>query len=491
MRSSQHTPANPVDDMGTGERMLAGVGKGMHDLYKGAKQLTGQMTSNEVAESRKVDAPLMDTPAGMGGSVLGTAAATVPLAMMLPASATGAAVMGGTVGALQPRAPGESLPGNIATHAVAGGAGQWGLGKLAGMAQSRLANATAEGVSLASQNAPRDAALAAGREAGYAAPPSMTGGSLPGRILEGVSGKYKTNQLFGVKNENVTEALSRKALKLPEDTPLTVEATQGVRAQAFKDGYVPVTTAGVMKTDKTYKAALDDIVAQPQKASRSFPNAVEDEISPFVKSMRVKQFDAGDAIAMTRTLRGKAEKAYASGDKELGKAYRATSDALESQIERGLAKQGKDGAELLANFRENRALMAKSYDVEKALRRTGRPDAAVYAAALRKGKPLTDELRVAGEFAKHFPDVAGVPKSGHANPFTVMDFGFGAATGNPALPMARVAARYGLLSGKGQEMFATPNYGPGMLTKGAAPTLEELRKLGLGGLLGSTYAAQQ
>jgi hypothetical protein len=48
-----------------------------------------------------------------------------------------------------------------------------------------------------------------------------------------------------------------------------------------------------------------------------------------------------------------------------------------------------------------------------------------------------------------------------------------------------------LLSGKGQKMFAKPDYQPGLLTRGAAPTLEELRKLGIGGLLGpSLYAAQ-
>jgi hypothetical protein len=218
---------------------------------------------------------------------------------------------------------------------------------------------------------------------------------------------------------------------------------------------------------------------------------VKDEVTPFVEGMKVPQFDAGDAIKMTSVLRDKATQAYASGSKDLGRAYRSASDALEGQLERHLIAQGKEGADLLKAFRNARSLMAKSFDVEKALvQGGGRPDAKVYAAALRKGKPLTDELKVAGEFAQKFGDVAGVPKSGHANPFTIMDFGFGVGTGNPALPMARVAARYGLLSNAGQKALSTPNYAPGMLTKGAAPTLEELRKLGLGGLLGSMYAAQ-
>jgi hypothetical protein len=208
--------------------------------------------------------------------------------------------------------------------------------------------------------------------------------------------------------------------------------------------------------------------------------------------LRVKGFDAANGIKMIQILRDEASDAFRVGDSALGKAKREAAKALEDQIERGLAGMGKDGADLLKNFRDARTLMAKSHNVEKALvAEGGQVNAKVLGAALQRGKPLTGELKTIGAFANNFKDVAGVPKSGHANPFTIMDFGFGAATGNPTLPMARVAARYGLLSGKGQKMFAKPDYQPGLLTRGAAPTLEELRKLGLGGLLGpSLYAAQ-
>lgn len=488
-----HQPVSPVDSMSFPQKFLAGMGKGMVDLGRGTGQMLGLVDQKAIDEARKQDAPLMNTGAGIAGNIAGNVATAAP-AMLIPGAngVLGASMVGGALNALQPTGSDESRLQNAALGALTAGGAQYGLGKIAGAAANRLSNAESKGSTLASQNTERDAILKASQDAGYVVPPSMAGAGMGPRIAEGLSGKYKTNQLASIKNQNVSDALSRKALGLAEDQPLTVDAMKAIRADAFDRGYVPVTNAGAIATDKAYEAALSSLAATTSKASRSFPAAVKDEITPFVESMKVPQFDAGDAIAMTRHLREQAGAAFASGDKALGKTYVGASNAVEDQIERGLAAQGKDGAAMLKEFRDARILMAKSFDVEKALvAGNGRVDAKVYAAALRKGKPLADELATAGSFAKNFGDVAGVPKSGFANPFTIMDFGFGTATGSPALPMARVAARYGILSQPFQKAAVGPNYDPGMLTSASPAALKKLKELGLGGLLGSAYTAQQ
>jgi hypothetical protein len=211
-----------------------------------------------------------------------------------------------------------------------------------------------------------------------------------------------------------------------------------------------------------------------------------------VDSLKVGAMDAGDAIKMTRILREDASKAFASGDKALGKATRKASDAIEDQIERGLEAAGKDGAAMLKDFRAARVLMAKAYDVEKAIRTGGAVDAKVFGKMLQKGRPLTDELRTIGLFANNFPEVAGIPKAGWSNPITALDAfgaagmaGMGAGPMAVALPAARLAARKAALSHQ-----SAPSYGPGLLERLPPEVLERLRRAGAGGLL-SVGAPQQ
>src|SRR6185369_10228458 len=101
----------------------------------------------------------------------------------------------------------------------------------------------------------------------------------------------------------------------------------------------------------------------------------------------------------------------------------------------------------LKNFREARTLIAKTFDVDKALASgKGKVNAEVFAAALRKGKPLSGDLKTIAEFADKFGDAARVPKKGWSAPFSVLDYAAG-SFGSPALPVGRVAARGAILSG--------------------------------------------
>lgn len=121
---------NPVNSMGTGERLLAGVGSGMSDLYMGAKQRLGLASQEEVDEKRRLDANLKATTAGTVGNIGGKVAAGLPAAFIPGANTiAGAGLIGAAQGALEPTAADESVLQNMAI----GGAGGSG-GVLAGRA---------------------------------------------------------------------------------------------------------------------------------------------------------------------------------------------------------------------------------------------------------------------------------------------------------------------------------------------------------------------
>lgn len=84
-------------------RFLAGAGKAFADLGRGAGQIVGAVSREDVAESRERDAPLMNTGAGLAGNITGNVAALVPAAF-IPGAATvgGAAAIGAGSGWLQP-----------------------------------------------------------------------------------------------------------------------------------------------------------------------------------------------------------------------------------------------------------------------------------------------------------------------------------------------------------------------------------------------------
>jgi hypothetical protein len=111
---------SPVSDSSV-QNFLAGAGKATYDLGRGAGQWLGLTSRQDVADSRKRDAPLMNTKAGLAGDLTGTAVDLLPAAL-IPGAGTmaGAAAIGAGSGLLQPStSTGETL-GNTALGAAAG-----------------------------------------------------------------------------------------------------------------------------------------------------------------------------------------------------------------------------------------------------------------------------------------------------------------------------------------------------------------------------------
>lgn len=125
MQSVDLYSTNPTEGMSGAQKFLAGAGKAMTDVGRGAAQLFGADNQTAIDESKIRDAALMDTGAGVAGNLAGGVASFLPAAM-IPGVNTyaGAALVGSGVGALTPTATDESRLGNMAMGAAGGVAGQ-------------------------------------------------------------------------------------------------------------------------------------------------------------------------------------------------------------------------------------------------------------------------------------------------------------------------------------------------------------------------------
>lgn len=502
---------NPTGDMSTFDKVAAGAGAAITDLGLGLKQrldegaaylerkFGGQSinkalglrnasdilpeTNAAVAEKRALDAPLVSAGAGRVGSIGGKVLAAVPAAF-IPGGQTlaGSALSGAAFGAAEPTLDSESVLKNSAAGA-AGGAAGYGIGKgistVAGKVSQRLA---AKGA----QNQMLDDAIANARDAGYAIPPSQSNpSSVVANVLDiAAGGRPKMAQAAAIKNQGVTNQLAAKSLGLPENTPLNNGVLEQVRRDAFTNGYAPVRAIGDVTPGPAYTQALDAIEQSSKGASRSFPGAVKNEIPDMVDSLRVGKFDAGDGLQMSQILRDAATKAYASGDKALGKANRDASKAIEDAIEEHLQSVGMPDA--LSSFRDARKLIAKTYTVQKALNdTTGNVSAKSIATQMKKGAPLTDDLESIGRAAQlpgnSLRDMMYATPAG-SQLESVLSTGGAIASHNPlllAIPAARSGLRSLMLSDAVQRAIPSPNYQSNILRALASdPTRIGLRAAG-------------
>lgn len=120
---------DPTDGMSTGQKFFAGVGKAMFDTARGVGQLLpeslGGVSRDDVADARQRDSALMKTGAGTAGNIIGNIAVTAPTAFIPGVNtARGAALLGTTMGALQPSTSIEETAFNTLLGGAAGYGGQ-------------------------------------------------------------------------------------------------------------------------------------------------------------------------------------------------------------------------------------------------------------------------------------------------------------------------------------------------------------------------------
>jgi len=491
-------------------RNAAGAGTAVGDIYQGAKQFFGAADPQQLEANRIMaeEAPV--------GSFAGNAALTAIPFGTIGQGLKGAAMIGAGYGALQPVQGDQSVANvlkgklmNTGLGAAGGVAGQY-VGDKIGAA---LANKAATRSAQQSVNQPIDKTLQDALAAGFKAPPTSVNPTWWNQLKEGIAGKVATAQTASNVNADLTDALSRKAVGLAKDAPLTSQAMQQIRSQAYQQGYEPVASLGTVKVDGAYQKTISAIVNKYRGVSNSFPGAAPDDVAELARPYLVNQFDAGDALQTSQFLRDQANEAFRAGKTGLGKASKDIAKAIEDQIERSLSANGVSTAipiqingqqtyvspaDLLKNFRDARKLMAKAHTVEDAIVEGGGTiNAKKLAQRAQAGKPLTDELATIGNFANNFgkamqprAQVAG-PAVSKLNSFAALMGGSaggvmgglpGAIAGSAAPFIVPPAMRSRLLSDAVQQQLLN-RYGPSIFERGGNALAQNLPMgLTVGGL---------
>ena len=463
---------NVVDDMSTSNKFWAGMGKSFVDTGRGVADLVydaipgeqwgEESLNNSIAESRKLDAPLMETKAGMGGNIAGSIATFAPTAFVPGVNTyTGSALVAAAMGALQPTLEDDSRVVNTAIAAPLGILGKWGGDKIAQSAKTGILNQGIDKV----QNVVKDATIKSARAVGYKIPPSQANPSVISNTLEGLSGKAQTGQHASVANQRTTDQLARKALGLKESAPLTSATLKTIRKEEGVH-YENLKKIGSIVTDDQY---LDDIGRATQEYSsliKEFPTMAVKQIDDLLDDVTRDGFDSSNMVNLVKKLRFQASKNMKSLDDpakaQLGQTQKKIATSLEDLVERNI---GDPSA--LSQFKAARARIAKSYAIDDALNpASGHVEAGVLGKMASKGEPLTDELKVIADMSLVFPKaVQSVDKLSGVLGTSPIDWmaasGAALATGNPGmlgLLATRPLARSALLSKPFQAAMTKPNY---------------------------------
>jgi len=204
-----------------------------------------------------------------------------------------------TGGAISPAASVRELTASAAKGLAAGTAGQTTSeltgSPVAGMAVSMATPAAITSAAQARQarlqaeqarNAVRDLTIRAGQAEGYVVTPGSITPSAQNVLLERLGGKTRTQQEAASQNQQVTDRLSRRALSLPDNAPLTRENMRQIREQEYQRGYTPINNIGVVRADQDFDSALNKILAAHTGAGRSFPNAIPQPVQKLVDGYR-------------------------------------------------------------------------------------------------------------------------------------------------------------------------------------------------------------
>lgn len=370
-----------VGDMGTGQRMLVGAGKSVNDTINGVKQLGGaiadvipgvdltnwrQGVQSDIDESKRIDAPLMATGAGLAGNVLGNLAqvaaggtalrGTSLAAAALPRTIAGNALQGGVMGAMQPVATGDSRVQNALIGTAFGGgsaAAVKGLAGAGGYAYDAARNLIRPGVSGTERRA---AEVLLRESADPAALQRVAPSSVP-----------------GVQRTLAEESLDPGIARLERTVRSTGgqfdaidRANNAARVRAIESFAGDDAAIGLAKRerDQQTKALLDQAMQDRGVNVGSVKKSLEDQIKatatrPSVQSalMDVKRSldEAGDDVFSlygTRKYIGDLLSGKAGGDKSYARAATRELMQVKNQLDEQLAEASPSFSSYLQKYQE-------------------------------------------------------------------------------------------------------------------------------------------
>lgn len=462
-------------DLGTGlnqltlpvEDLISPRGPTLSGLVTGQQPLSRvEEARQKVAEQRKRDAPLMETGAGRAGELAFNVASVVPtLAVPGVNTVRGAAALGGAMGLLQPSESGKETLLNTGVGTALGGAGQ--------AVANKLVSATAPVV----RNA-RDAILAKAQSLGFVVSPSEGRGTVVNKLVTGLGNKQQTAQEASIRNAGAVEKIAKADLGLPEAEALTPEAFQAVRQQAYQQGYKPVESLNIVRSDADFEKAIGALAGKESQGAVT--RAGQGEINDLTKELQRGQWTGKGLVDDIRTLReeGNANRGAIKdiGKQQLGRAQLEAARALEDLAERNLALN-QAPADLIQNFRASRATIAKAHTIEDAMQGTSEINPLKLAKNETDAKKLSPDMYAAWKFAREFPKsnqlpskVGGIPWNTAIQSSALGALGYGASEASGHGPAGAALAAVPLVRGPARSIALSKAYQGAMVNPATAVT---------------------
>ena len=311
-------------------------------------------------------------------------------------SVTGA--VGGSVGrVLGNEAAGETIGENLPEFSMAGKATKdlWGARKTAG---ERAALTQGQ------------KAIAKAQDAEFTAIPGKANPSIINNIVESAGGERAINAKAAIRNERRSADNIRKAFGFDAGADLNAETWKDFRKEASKSYETVRQSPGPVKMDTVYEDTIKNLDKHLHDVQKQFPGL---GTNSYIENLRTSLLDTttpktpNGILGVISKLRNDATTMFRSSDADtVAGAYvaRKAADALEAQLDRHFEKQLTP--EIMANYRKARQDIAMSHDAEAAVNPvSGEVNPQVFARLLKKGRPLSGELREIGEAALAMPSV--------------------------------------------------------------------------------------
>jgi hypothetical protein len=487
--------------------MFTDMGLGARQIYASAADVvdprgpnlgslvTGQPTSRtaelnqEAANKRQIDAAVMATGGGRVGQI-GTGIATaLPLAFVPGANTyTGAALIGGSMGALAPTTENESRLLNTGVGAGLGVVGQYGANKLGGWLANRRATMPLEepsGLTVAQQEA-----ATAGEKLGMKLTPGQSSGSV---ALQKVEAKLEAQpwtsgpiDALKARNAQAINAVAAKAIGEPGNTvDATVLGNASERlGQVFESVRNPETVIPV--TPGQTKGVIDSL---EQELTGLLPNNAALRDNGLVKNLETITATGqvnGEQLGQLSSKLGRAaykQMSGASGDRDLGKALFQVKDHVDDLLQSTLS--GPQLEAYTAARQQYRALMQLTSRVGTVNPSTGNVSGGALANYLQQtdrqgflfGKNQSD-LYNAARFAQAFKPVVGNSGTATRSSMSIKDWAL-------SLPGSLMSRAY--MSGIGGALAKGAVKAPGLIGEGVSYGIERsipFAKVGLPGAAG-------
>lgn len=313
--------------------------------------------------------------------------------------------------------------------------------------------------------------LAQARQAGAVFPPSTVNPTMTNKLIESVGGKAGTEQDASLANMKWADSMARKALGMDSKAEITEPALNGIikGASSAKAKLISATGDAVMM-DPEYSQGISQILDPYRQAGQELGDSFGNpQLVKAGEAIDKPQITPKVAVGAIDQLRDQAKMAFRTGDNTTGTAYKGLATNLENAIDRHLVANGS--ANVVDDYRAARELQAKAYDVKDALNPvTGHVDANV----LKRADYLSGDLQTVGNAAQIAPKAfKQVTDSGSVRNTDIMTGGLAALMEKkPAFllyPMARQAARAGMLSKAGQNKLIGPLGPQGAPSVGGMP----------------------